>query len=87
MTYAEVMTQVKQLSPAERMLLVETIMRWMREEWGQMEVQSHAKAGRQQLQAIPPANALRGIARPKGAMLTDQEIKEDYINYLEQKYT
>jgi hypothetical protein len=87
MTYAEVVTQVRQLSPAERILLVETIMRWMREEFTQLEIQDRAEARRRRLQAIPPASALRGIAKPKGPMPTDQEIKDDYINYLERKYS
>jgi len=87
MTYAEVITQVKQLPPAERILLVETILRWMREELAEAGVQDRAELRRQRLQAIPPASALRGIAKPTGPMPTDQEIKDDYINYLEQKYS
>lgn len=34
-----------------------------------------------------PFESLRGVLKPVGAMLTDEELKEDYTNYLIEKYT
>lgn len=86
MTYIELMTQVRLLAPAERLMLAEAILHWMREEEGLMKTQRRAETWREPMQTIPPASALRGLAKPLGSMPTDQELKEDYINYLEQKY-
>lgn len=33
------------------------------------------------------SSELRGIARPKGPVPTDKEIKEDYVHYLSEKYS
>ena len=86
MTYTEVMAQVRQLSPAERIMLVEAIMRWMREEFDQLETRDRAEGRRKRLQAIPPAELVRGMLKPEGPSPTDEEIREDYTNYLIRKY-
>ncbi len=86
MTYAEVMDQVRQLSPTERILLVETILRWMRAEFAQLKTQDYIEAKRQQLQSIPPAELVRGMLKPEGPPPTDEELREDYTNYLMRKY-
>jgi hypothetical protein len=33
------------------------------------------------------ASRLRGIAKPKGRMPSDAELKDDYLRYLEDKYS
>ena len=85
MTYAEVEAQAKQLSLKEQTLLIEAIMRYWREE-------ALAKE-EQRLRETPlvtddefSADHLSGILKPDGLIPTDAEIREDYFNYLEQKY-
>lgn len=86
MTYTEVITEVQHLSPAERMLLVETILSWWREELARGETSAHPQARQARLQTIPSASTLRGLARPTGSMPTDAEIQDDYVAHLEHKY-
>lgn len=86
MTYSEVIAEVQQLSPAERVMLVETILRWWREEMARAETPNLAQTRQARLQAIPPASALRGLAKPDGPLPTDTALQDDYIAHLEQKY-
>ncbi len=39
------------------------------------------------LAAIPPGEAMLGAIQPVGHILTDEEIREDYTNYLIRKYS
>ncbi len=92
MTYAEVETQARQLSPEEQMRLVENLVRRLRlkaawETLPRVNNEESEEEYRERLASIPPASALLGIARPAdGHIPTDDEIQEDYIRYLEQKY-
>jgi hypothetical protein len=87
MRYAEVITEVQQLTLAERVMLVETILRWWREELTRAEAHERLQSRQARLQTIPPASALRGIAKTSGPTPTDSEIQDEHIAHLEKKYT
>jgi hypothetical protein len=85
MTYTEVLTEIKKLSLAERVLLMETLAHWMSEELAQAGLLEKRP---RRLREIPPASALRGIGKPAhGSTPTDDEIREEYTNYLVKKYS
>ena len=86
MTYAEVETQVKQLSHEEKLLLMQAIMHWLLEESSRAASLKRAQTHYKPKRPAPPASVLRGIARPNGPMPTDEELKRDYVNYLDRKY-
>lgn len=63
--------EIKQLPLTTRLALVEII----------------AESVRQELAATTEAPELvMGMLGPEGSVPTDQELKEDYINYLDDKY-
>lgn len=63
--------EIKQLPLTTRLALVQII----------------AESVRQELAATTEASELvMGMLGPEGGVPTDQELKEDYINYLEDKY-
>ena len=85
MTVKDIVVQAEQLPLSERWLVVNELLRSLQNE-------TLAAFARKKQPAtgpareIPPASALRGIAKPDGPIPTDEEIRKDYINYLEQKY-
>lgn len=85
MTYAELAEAVMTLSLEERRRLLEVIARSLREE--------EARRGRPAAAVCglfnPNRSALeqlRGIARPADPLLTDEEIRELYTDYLIEKH-
>lgn len=75
MTHEELIKEIMQLPLEQRMELVETISRSVREEM----------RPREQKESI--VSRLRGIAKFDGPPPTDEDIKEDYIRYLTEKYS
>jgi hypothetical protein len=75
MTRQQLLSEIERLSLAERVELLEAITRSVREE----------------LRHLPRApgvvGRLRGIAKPGGVTPSDEELKEDYVNYLAGKYS
>jgi len=76
MTYNAIVSEIAQMPLNEQLMLLETITRLMREE---VAVKSKRKS-RSSL------NRMLGILKPDGPMPTDQELKDDYTNYLIKKY-
>jgi hypothetical protein len=74
MTYREIVAEIERLPQAEQQALLLWLVKRAR-----IEAPRSRRAG-------PPASALRGIARPDGKMPTDEEIRDDYTNYLIEKY-
>lgn len=74
MTYQEMLAEIPHLSVHERLALLEALTRSLRE-----ELEPPMRTG-------SLAKWLRGIAKTDVPPLTDEEIKEDYINYLAEKY-
>jgi hypothetical protein len=75
MTREQLIKEINQLSLEQRLELLEAISRSVREELGLRE------------QRVLAVERLRGIAKPDGLPPTDEEIKEEYTNYLTEKYS
>jgi hypothetical protein len=75
MTREELLSEIERLPLAERVELLEVITRSVHE-----EIQPRARRE-------GTVNRLRGIAKPDGPVPSDEELKEDYINYLTEKYS
>ena len=86
MTVKEIVAQVEQLPPDERRMVVNELLRLLQAET-QAEEGESAEVRRRRLASIPPASAMLGIIKPEGHIPTDEEIKEDYTNYLIRKYS
>jgi hypothetical protein len=74
MTYREIVAEIERLPEVEQQALLLWLVKRAR-----IETRRDHRSG-------PPASALRGIARPTGKMPTDEEIRDDYTNYLMEKY-
>lgn len=75
MTQEELIKEIKQLPAEDRRALLEVIFQVVSEE-------------SQSLQArVSIVDRLYGIAKPDGPMPSDEELKEDYIRYLTEKYS
>jgi hypothetical protein len=74
MTYREVVAEIERLPQAEQQAVLFWLVKHAR-------IETHRDR-----RSAPPASALRGIAKPTGKMPTDEEIREDYTNYLIEKY-
>ena len=75
MTREELVREIKHLSLAEREAVVEDIKRTIRE-----DTQPRSKR-------VSIVDQLYGIAKPDGPMPSDEELKEDYVRYLTEKYS
>jgi len=75
MTREEIVKEARQLPVAEREAVVEEITRSIREETQSMETR------------VSIVDRLYGIAKPDGPTPSDDELKEDYIRYLTEKYS
>jgi hypothetical protein len=95
MTRQQFIEEIKQLSVAERIALIETIMRSLREdlEAGQDAASSSTSdivrvAGESEREhKIAAVGRLRGIAKFEGEPPSDEESQEDYVTYLTEKYS
>lgn len=75
MTKEEIVKEILQLPVAEREAMVEDIRRSIREDIQPLETRASI------------VDQLYGIAKPDGPMPSDEELKEDYIRYLTEKYS
>jgi hypothetical protein len=75
MTQKQLLEEIEHLPLEEKMELLEAISRSVREE---MQPRGHRES---------VVRRLRGIAKPDGPPPSDEEIKEDYTRYLEEKYS
>jgi hypothetical protein len=74
MTHEELLKEIKRLPVEERIAVLDTISRSVQE-----ETQSQGDR-------VSVADQLYRIARPDGPLSSDEELKEDYIRYLTEKY-
>jgi len=75
MTRQELLSEIGRLPLAERVELLEAITRGVREE---LQTRVPDRGG---------ITDLRGIAKPDGPLPSDEELKEDYVRYLAEKYS
>jgi hypothetical protein len=89
MTQQQFMEEIKRLSVAERMALLEAISRSVREELeagGAVPDGAACDAPRRE-RRVGAVRRLRGILKAEGEAPSDEELKEDYVNYLSEKYS
>jgi archaellum biogenesis ATPase FlaH len=95
MTRQQFIEEIKQLSVAERIALIEAITRSLRED---LEIEQSANSisatsnseiadDSERERKIAAVRRLRGIAKSEGEPPSDEELKEDYVNYLSEKYS
>jgi hypothetical protein len=81
MIHQQVLEQIYHLPIAERIEIIEKVSRSVREDIQENQKEVSIEERRNAI------DRLRGIASVKGKTPpTDAEIKEDYINYLSEKY-
>ena len=76
MTYHDMAVEIERLPLNEQLALLEVLTRSLRKTL----TQSDAKKSGNSLKLV------RGMLKPDGPMPTDEELKEDYTNYLIRKY-
>ena len=74
MTYESLVEAVKQLSRQEQAQLRDVL------------TEALNQTARPPERKMVSAKEMRDILKPNGFIPSDQELKEDYINYLEEKY-
>ena len=79
MGYHEVVSAAKRLPLDEQLLLVEELLRAMR--------QTAAKPVHSKRQRTRPFTQLRGALKPEGPPPTDSEMEDGYVKYLMEKYS
>jgi hypothetical protein len=74
-THEEIIKEIKQLPVEERIAVIDEIAQSVQEETQSREAR------------VSIVDKLYGIAKPNGTMPSDEELKEDYIRYLAEKYS
>lgn len=94
MTRQQFIEEIKQLSVAERIALIEEISRSLREDIEKTNGDTTAAsetivpAGQSESERkIAAIGQLRGILKTEGPPPSDEEWKEEYVNYLTEKYS
>ena len=76
MTYREMAVEIERLPLNEQLALLEALTRALRKTLTQSDMK---KPGQ-------PPRLVRGMLKPDGPMPTDEELKQDYTDYLIRKY-
>jgi hypothetical protein len=84
MTKEEIISEFWRLPPEEREAVVEEISRGGGANGSSAKSKLHADTIEEKLAAL---GRLRGVFKTAGPPPTDEELKEDYINYLTKKYS
>jgi hypothetical protein len=94
MTQQQFIEEIKQLSVAERIALIEEISRSLREDIEKTNGGATAASETivpavqsERERKIAAIRQLRGILKTEGQPPSDEEWKEDYVNYLTEKYS
>lgn len=94
MTQQQFVEAIKRLSVAERIALIEAITRSLREDLASTESATDSVGGKsdpdvrqERDQRVSAVQRLRGIIKFEGEPPSDEELKEDYTNYLIEKYS
>jgi len=84
MTKEEIVNEFWRLPPEEREAVVEEISRGGGANGSSAKPKLHPYTIEEKLAAL---GRLRGVFKTAGPPPTDEELKEDYINYLSKKYS
>ncbi|MGB9180960.1 MAG: hypothetical protein WCB68_17140 [Pyrinomonadaceae bacterium] len=94
MTQQQFIEEIKHLSIAERIALIEEISRSVREDLKMSEgdttnsVKKNASVDEDERERrVAAVRRLRGIIKFDGPPPPEEELKEDYVNYLIEKYS
>ena len=87
MTHEELIQEINQLPRDKRKALGEAIMRGLREEQLTRDGGPHKENEVSREERIAAFHRLRGMLKTEGPPPTDEELKDDYINYLAEKYS
>ncbi len=74
MTYREIVAEIERLPEAEQKALLLWLVKRARIET------------RRDQSSTPPAKLVRGMLKSEGPVPTDQELHDDYVEYLIRKY-
>jgi hypothetical protein len=88
MTYTDMAVELEKLPLVERLALIERLTHSVREEIASSAEPPDTQPEMAAIQPKPGSSLSRvlGMLRPDGPMPTDEELKEDYTNYLIRKY-
>jgi len=75
MTHEELIKEIKELPLKKRLIVLDAISQSVREEVTPRK------------SSVSVVEELWGIAKPDGPPPSDEELKEDYIHYLAEKYS
>jgi len=94
MTQQEFIEEIKRLSVGDRIALLEAITRSLREDFeansegaASVEATSEANIQNERERKLAAVHRLQGIIKFDGEPPSDEELKEDYTNYLIEKYS
>ena len=76
MTYREMAVEIERLPLNEQLALLEALTRSLRKALTQSDTKEPGKS----------LKLVRGMLKPDGPMPTDEELKQDYTDYLIRKY-
>jgi hypothetical protein len=75
MTYQNLISEIKQLTLNERLLLLEAITRSIRDEMSPPRLRGSS------------VHRVRGLLKPEGPLPDEKKLKDSYTRYLIEKYT
>ena len=88
MTQEEIIKTIRQLPLNERVELLEEISRSVSEELGSAgTTKKEPDRSTEREQKLAAFHRLQGMLRTSEPPPTDQELNDDYVNYLEKKYS
>ena len=87
MTHEELIQEINQLPRDKRKALGEAILRSVQQEQpvSDSELREQGEVSRED--KLAAFHRLRGMLKVEGPPPTDEELKDDYINYLTEKYS
>jgi hypothetical protein len=86
MTREEIIHEINQLPPHERKAIAEMVLRGVEEEVA-IDSGGAAQSLVSREEKVAAFHRLRGMLQTEGPAPTDEELKDDYIKYLEEKYS
>ena len=86
MTKEQLIEQINQLTVAEKIELFEAISKGVRKELRRKDSRASAETIEIE-QRLAAVDRLQGILKTEDAPPTDEELREDYTNYLAEKYS
>jgi hypothetical protein len=87
MTHEELIQEINQLPRDKRKALGEAILRSIQEEQVASDSEPRKESEVTREEKIAALHRLRGMLKTEGPPPTDEELRDDYIKYLAEKYS